>query len=252
MYFSNFPKIFYDFSQDQSSTFLQILTDITTNVRVKKQVLENITIYDEYDIQEGETPEIIAEKFYGNPELHWIIMLMNQRYNYLDDFPMTTYELEQYCISTYGADKLNNVHHYERDGVIVEGIGVLKLPNTPSNLATELKVHDFIENEFGRARIESIDAVEKSAVVMIDFGTFKPGQAVTVSGVRTVGGTPVYSQILNFTIPVTGMSLNENYFAVTNQEYEIKLNESKRRIKMLSRSLVDQFVREFNALVKSS
>ena len=95
MYFSNFPKIYYDFPQDDSSTVLQVLTDITANVRVRKQVLENITIYDEYDIQDGETPEIIAEKAYGNAELHWLIMLVNQRYDYLKDFPMTSYELQE-------------------------------------------------------------------------------------------------------------------------------------------------------------
>ena len=70
MYFKQFPKIFYDFPQDGTSTTLQVLTDITTNVRIRKEILENVTIYDEYDIQEGETPEIIAEKIYGDAELH--------------------------------------------------------------------------------------------------------------------------------------------------------------------------------------
>ena len=99
MYFKQFPQIYYDFPQANSSdTELQILTDVTTNVRFRKQVLENVTLYDEYDMLEGETPEMVAEKVYGNPELHWVIMLANQRYDYLKDFPMSSRELELYCI----------------------------------------------------------------------------------------------------------------------------------------------------------
>ena len=51
MYFNNFQKIYYDFpvkaNQDNS---LFILTDITSNVRVRKEILENLTLYEEYDI----------------------------------------------------------------------------------------------------------------------------------------------------------------------------------------------------------
>ena len=35
------------------------------------------TLYDTYDVKNGETPESIAFKLYGDSELHWIIMLVN-------------------------------------------------------------------------------------------------------------------------------------------------------------------------------
>lgn len=252
MYFENFPKIFYDFPNDLSSTDLQILTDITANVRIRKQVLENITIYDEYDIQEGETPEIIAEKVYGNPELHWVIMLANQRYDYLEDFPMTSYELHQLCVEKYGTDHLDDIHHYEQNGIIVEGVGVLKLPNTPTDLLENIKRHDFIQGLNGRCRVESIDAVDKKLVVLLDYGTFKSGDLVTLFGVRTdsVSGQTLYSAIKNFNVPTSGFLLNENYVAVTNYEFEVRENEKKRRIKLISRSLIDQIIREFKELIK--
>ena len=63
MYFSNFPKIVYDFDLSNGTDY-KIVTDITQNVRLRKQILENISLYDYYDIGEGETPEIISEKFY--------------------------------------------------------------------------------------------------------------------------------------------------------------------------------------------
>jgi hypothetical protein len=115
MYFSNFQKIFYDFpTKENQENTLHILTDITANVRVRKQILENITLYDEYDILDGETPELIAEKIYGNPEYHWIIMLVNQRYDYIRDFPMSVGELYDYVVDKYGVEGKDRVHHYEK------------------------------------------------------------------------------------------------------------------------------------------
>lgn len=77
MYFKNFQKIYYDYTINGEKE-LKVVTDITKNVRFRKEVLFNILTYDLYDIKDGETPEIIAEKIYGNPEYHWIIMLANE------------------------------------------------------------------------------------------------------------------------------------------------------------------------------
>jgi hypothetical protein len=111
MYFKNFDKIYYDFIVN-GRTELSILTDITRNVRFRKEILANITSYDEYDIMDGETPEIIAEKVYGNPNYHWIIMLVNERYDYISDFPLNTYQLEQHIKAKYGDDNAYDIHHY--------------------------------------------------------------------------------------------------------------------------------------------
>jgi len=262
MYFKQFPKIFYDFPQDNTSTTLQILTDITTNVRIRKQILENVTIYDEYDIQEGETPEIVAEKVYGDPELHWVIMLANQRYDYLRDFPMTEYELRQYIANKY--EYPEHVHHYERNGIVVEGVAKLKLPSsvTPlikfgytTNLLQNQReiTHDFITMyPYANARIESIDSATNIAVILLDYGRFSPGDLVSLNGIRYDEslGKNVYTTIINFNVPTNGFTLNDEYHPVTNEEYEIRENESKRRIKLISKNLIDQFVKEFQNLVK--
>lgn len=112
-YFSNLPLIAYDFSEfgEESQTYL--VSDILTNVRVKSELLKNIVYYNEYDIRDGETLEIISEKFYGTPFLHWVLMLVNERYDYLTDMPMSLSVLEGYINDKYGSANINNVHHYE-------------------------------------------------------------------------------------------------------------------------------------------
>lgn len=117
MYFENFPRIYYEFDINGVRQ-LKIVKDITLNVRVRKAILENVTLYDEYDIKDGETPEIISAKVYGSPLYHWVIMLCNERYDYLNDFPLSQRALEEYVADTY--ENPYGTHHYEKDGFIVE------------------------------------------------------------------------------------------------------------------------------------
>lgn len=112
MYFENFPKFAYDFDINGQRKVM-IISDITRNVRFRKEVLANIALYDEYDIKEGETPEIIAEKIYGNSEYHWIIMLANEKYDNIGDFPLTQIALTKYITDKYGAGNEYETHHYE-------------------------------------------------------------------------------------------------------------------------------------------
>jgi hypothetical protein len=87
-YFKNFPVAVVDFSEFGEEPKEYLISDIITNVRVKTNLFANLTFYEEYDIRDGENPEIISEKFYGTPYYHWIIMLTNERYDYINDFPL--------------------------------------------------------------------------------------------------------------------------------------------------------------------
>jgi hypothetical protein len=107
----------YGIIKKETKAFL--MTDISRNIRFRRDVLSNITMYDEYDIIDGETPEIIAEKVYGNAQYHWIVMLTNDMYDYKADFPLTQLALDQFVQDKYGVDA-DAVHHYEdANGYIV-------------------------------------------------------------------------------------------------------------------------------------
>lgn len=100
MYFKDFPKFLYDFNYGDT-TKTTVVTDITRNVRFKKDILSNIVLFDEYDIIDGETPEIIAEKFYGSPEYHWVVMIANDKYDWTSDFPLREDILQKHIVQTY-------------------------------------------------------------------------------------------------------------------------------------------------------
>ena len=111
MYFKNFPKFLYDYDiKGERRAF--VVTDITRNVRFRRDVLANISVYDEYDVRDGETPEIVAERFYGNAEYHWVVMLANQRFDYREDWVKDYYSLSSFIVDKYGTEA-DGVHHYE-------------------------------------------------------------------------------------------------------------------------------------------
>ena len=119
MYFQNFPTFLYSYQVNGKIEY-KLVTDVTQNVRLRKQILENITLYDHYDIRDGETPELIAERVYGSSQYHWVVMLCNEKYNYVDDFPLPIYNLEKHIDTKYGAKKYNTHHHVNANGYIVD------------------------------------------------------------------------------------------------------------------------------------
>lgn len=119
MYFKRFPTIYYPVTINGVQQY-SILKDVTINIRFIKDFVSNITLYDLYDIADGETPEIISERFYGTPLYHWVIMLINERYDYLEDFPLSYDRLLAVTKDKYGDGNEYLTHHYENaEGYVV-------------------------------------------------------------------------------------------------------------------------------------
>ena len=123
-YFQQFPKVLYDVRGDGNN---QLMTNITKRVRFRSYIKENYVNYDFYDVQSGETPEYIANEFYGDPELHWVILLTNDIIDYYGDWPMTVPQFERYVKSKY--DNIDDIHHYEYTQESGDTNFTIELPN---------------------------------------------------------------------------------------------------------------------------
>lgn len=118
MYFKDFPQFLYDFNYGSGVTKTSLVRDITRNIRFRRDILANITLFDEYDVIDGETPEIIAEKFYGTPEYHWVVMLANERFDNNSDFPLMEPELQRHISTVFNPD--NHAKNWYFDEVAEE------------------------------------------------------------------------------------------------------------------------------------
>lgn len=108
MYFDNFPKIFYD-SVGQGNP--KVVTNLLRRVAIRAKVKTNTMLYDTYDVKSGETPELIADKLYQDPELHWIVMLVNDITDRYHQWPMKEQQFNTFLNEKY--DNPDGVHHYE-------------------------------------------------------------------------------------------------------------------------------------------
>ena len=110
-YFNNFPITLYDVDGSGNS---KLVTNILKRVRVRANMVKEFSLLDPYDIQDGETPEILADRHHGSPYYHWVIMLMNNIRDPQHDWPKSTRQMQMYLQGKYGsAENQNAVHHYE-------------------------------------------------------------------------------------------------------------------------------------------
>ena len=128
-YFTFFPSIAYDIAGKRRSNY-QTVTNIFFRLRIIRSVLSNFSSYYEYLISDSDTPEILADKVYGDSEAHWIILLANDMVDPQYDWPLNTRDFTNYIIKKYGSieNAQTTYHHYEKvirreeqlSGIIVE------------------------------------------------------------------------------------------------------------------------------------
>lgn len=96
-YFNSLPLV----AVTDTNNNTKIYRNIMTRLSVTPDILNNPVLYYSYDLQQGDTPEIVAQKYYGDSYRYWIVMFSNQ---YLDpqwDWPLDSYTLDQYITKKY-------------------------------------------------------------------------------------------------------------------------------------------------------
>ena len=109
-YFENFGKILYDPVGNNNP---KLVTDIMSRVRMRANMKKEVVMMEQYDVQENETPEIVADKHHGSPYYHWVVMLLNDISDVNHDWVKSTRQLQKYLLSKYTEVQLAETHHYE-------------------------------------------------------------------------------------------------------------------------------------------
>ena len=155
MYFNKFPDIIYD--PDRDGQF-QICKNILRRVAVREKVRTNTLLYDTYDVKEGESPESLADRLYGNTELHWVVLIVNNITDRYHDWPLSTPQFLDMIDEKY--DNVDAIHHYE----ITQSSGSDKVKidigtdNTDYPSATPITNYEFeLERQNTISRIRLLD-----------------------------------------------------------------------------------------------
>lgn len=144
MYFKELPEILY---KDLLNTGkYKEVKNFFRRVRLKNQINTRLTYTRTYKIQDGETPELVAHKFYKDSDLYWIILLVNNIINIKEEWPLSTQELSDSIIEKYGS-KMHEIRYYEtleiknssgqillKNGIIVNSNFVYKYYDAGQNI----------------------------------------------------------------------------------------------------------------------
>ena len=207
-YFNSLPNITVSDSNNNS----MLMKNLMVRTQLIPKLSKNPLVFYKYSIQDGDTPEIIADKYYGDVYRYWMVLYGNS--NIMDpqfDWPKNSTQFTQYMQNKYAvaANGVNNVlsytqgtiHHYE-------------------------KIVTTVDNSTGTTAIKSVEIDEDAYLSLNPFSqtqTFPNGTTVTYS----VSGD-----------------------AISIYSYESNLNESKRDIQIINSTYVTEMETQYQSLVK--
>lgn len=207
LYFNTLPKIL---TSDENGNLI-ILTNILTRAKLLDELQNNPMLFYTYAIQDGDTPEIVASKYYDDPNRFWLVTYSNQILDPVWDWPMTYQQLLEYIDNKY-ADEAAGAGKTPYDYINTTIHNYQKITNTTDG-----------ETQLTTTHITSLDFASYSSLIpSTNTYTLPDGNTCTVE-------------------------ITKN--AVTIYDYEYNLNELKRNIKVLNVSYADQMEQTFQDLM---
>jgi hypothetical protein len=216
LYFDTLPKVL---NQDQNGNYI-ILTNLLARARILEDLQDNAVVFYKYNIQEGDTPETVAHKYYGDPYKYWIVMYSNQLMDPLWDWPMNYQTFTDYLTAKYDAE-------YK---LAVE-----------AETTTAISTYGYVQSTVYRyEKITTTTDLESNLVTVkknsIDFDDYY-ALAESTTTYDIPGGTQV----------TVAISKNIVYI----YDYENDLNESRREIKLLNQAFAGDMEEQFKILMRT-
>lgn len=238
-YFDNFPTLSYTF---ESGVTIDV-RDIFIKVNASQKNFKNVVHYERYNIKEGERPDVVAAKLYGNSDLYWTFYLVNNFDNF-GQWYMGSGEFEKYLGQKYQGQWLNasvstDIVSYNFDS------------NPPKS--EKFLLGEIVSSGAKQAKVLKLDPTHKR--VMVDAESFTANDIVTgsvssksftVSSVsKTIDGVCYYENDsgIRVNVPTAG------YDPVTFYTKEFNDNESKRAIKFINPKNINNVISDLEDLL---
>ena len=210
-YFDAFPKIQYDINNTGfGAGSHETVTDIFFRIGIISDVLANITSYYVYELDDSDTPEILAEKVYNDIGAGWIILYANRILDPQFEWPLNYDAFQKMLIDRYGSTEnaQTEIRHYEK---------IIKRTNEYTGVTSEQR---YIIDP-AKITIETPD---------VPYSYWQPG-------------FPSYTE----TYVIDGKTVTETVSgqAVTQYEYELRQNDAKRLVKVIKAEYYPLIINEF-------
>jgi len=230
MYFTNIRDVAIDVD---GSGNVDLLKNLTAKAKLDDALLNNAGFYQTVEIIDGERPDHLSQRLYGNSNYHWTFLLLNpQIKNIWDDWPMGASQLIEYCTNKYqylAADTDTDLNNKFQIGETITG-GV----SGATGIVKEVHVnmgYIVIEKTAGTftitgETIQGLTSTDSAVANFIKSQAYAPHHHVDSSGnwvKRASSGTTAYSYI----------------------DYESAITEQNRQIKAIRPSQINTVVSKF-------
>lgn len=115
MFFKIVPNISYDekpISYPFSESDFVVAKNFFRRYKINDDIFQYAVFFKKYTIVDGERPETLAEKAYGDQFLDWVILLTNNMVNAQYDWPRSNYEMYRIVEEEFD-DPYSEINHYE-------------------------------------------------------------------------------------------------------------------------------------------
>jgi len=114
-YFRELPDLDYQSSlphKNSSKEYVRV-KNLFRRVKLLDWLQDKATLFNKYQIEEGERPDLVAQKLYGSADYDWVVLLTAGIINVRDQWPLSNRDLYVYAENKYTTQNLSNIHHYE-------------------------------------------------------------------------------------------------------------------------------------------
>ena len=162
-YFRQVPKLDYpSLTNDRTSAYdFQTVKNLFKRAVIRDDIFNEVTAFTKYSVEGDERPDQVANNFYQDSGLDWVILTTNNIVHVRDEWPMGQQDFLNYLNSKYTDAELLNVHHYEtkiiRDSrgrliqpeglTVPAGHSITFLDNGVLRTESSLSTIDFLEHE---------------------------------------------------------------------------------------------------------
>ena len=213
-FFRELPNVTYQtpLSNRISSNEYILAKNLFRSAKTLDWLRNNVTVFNKFVIEDNDRPDVIAEKLYGDPELDYVVIIIAEITNIKEQWPLTNQQLYEYAENRWGLTGLNTLHHYE----------TLEVKDNKGR--TVLPAGLNVDSQF---KIDGPDT-------KLNGGTW--------SVVRDNGSITSVDKV--------ELDVSDIAIGVSNYIYEVKLNEEKRKIKVLKEGYLQKFLNDFRRVMR--
>ena len=259
--FKAYPTVPYEVKKNNKK---EVMTDITKRFTLSILAQSDAVVFYDYYVKDSDTPDSVANKYYGDATMDWLLFVTNEMIDPLWDWPLTQRDLNVYVSNKYGNENLISIDTSIGNDIYERAVGRLS-----GAVSSRGQLEDIAFDVDGDGNISLQDTIDLQNLLQGNAetsqfvnGNLTAAYLVEYYGASISGGNSVhhFEQIKAAAKNVNGKLVPEqkkiisytDYNTlpasqkriVTNKELEEEQNEERRTIKLVDKSLLRQIQAE--------